>query len=709
MNEQCFLNEKQIIQKKQEIKIANDKIANKIHILEKRNILEKAKIENQLKKINDDYLLKKQKLLLKFNKSKNISKYQINEDKINKKYENLIKSAKKNNNMKLVAVLNNKFQIKKSNLIQNRNEFLSIINKLFNCKIEKLDENYDLALKNIEWAKKDLEIGKNKSIEQYKKTYLIKVLKRWDRIEYKLIYNKEKELLRNNLERINSEDKIEYDNLKYQIKNLNKSIFNKKIWNYQPPIILLENLLIKIKSILKLNFNKYKEKLILLRNYNLKDWLNIKIWTIPLYLYAMMVLVISLGIYFKALQVNMISAMAILFVVAILGGTIFNHIPIWNKYMGGGVIGSMFVGTILVTLNIIPKTSETYKIIDTWFSKQNFLSLYISVLLVGAVLTIPRKMILKSLTGFFGLIIAGCVVSTFLAILVGMALQKTPQDIILNYLLPTLADGNGGGIQPIDKIAQDNGYFEIVNGEKKSIWISSALAISTLSSIFSVIGASILNALGKAKPNLSGEGRLLQKEIHIIEKQVEVKDRNVAVGLVLVVVLYVFSDIIAKKILSEKVIGIHIPNFAWMIVLCLFLNLTNLVPAEIKAGTEKLNKFVAKQLTWVLMVGVGIINIDLDKFISALNPSSILICMIMVFGVILGPILLAKLIKFYAVESAITAGLCMSAQGGSGAIACLGASNRMNLMPYAQITCRIAGSVVLIFASLAFSIWPHIN
>ncbi|KAJ3632085.1 hypothetical protein Zmor_024802 [Zophobas morio] len=103
------------------------------------------------------------------------------------------------------------------------------------------------------------------------------------------------------------------------------------------------------------------------------------------------------------------------------------------------------------------------------------------------------------------------------------------------------------------------------------------------------------------------------------------------------------------------------------------------------------------------MLGIGITNIDLGRFVSALNGTTVVIVGLFVIGAIAGPMLTAKIFKFNQIESTIAAGLCMTAQGGAGGIAVLGASNRMELMPYAQITSRIAGSVILVLASVALS------
>ncbi|WP_366542069.1 2-hydroxycarboxylate transporter family protein, partial [Salmonella enterica] len=50
-----------------------------------------------------------------------------------------------------------------------------------------------------------------------------------------------------------------------------------------------------------------------------------------------------------------------------------------------------------------------------------------------------------------------------------------------------------------------------------------------------------------------------------------------------------------------------------------------------------------------------------------------------------------------------TAGLCMANRGGSGDLEVLSACNRMNLISYAQISSRLGGGIVLVIASIVFS------
>ena len=71
-----------------------------------------------------------------------------------------------------------------------------------------------------------------------------------------------------------------------------------------------------------------------------------------------------------------------------------------------------------------------------------------------------------------------------------------------------------------------------------------------------------------------------------------------------------------------------------------------------------------------------------------------------VFGAVIGSWLMGKLVGFHPIESSITAGLCMANMGGSGDVAVLGAADRMCLMPFAQISSRIGGALIIIIANI---------
>jgi malate:Na+ symporter len=62
-----------------------------------------------------------------------------------------------------------------------------------------------------------------------------------------------------------------------------------------------------------------------------------------------------------------------------------------------------------------------------------------------------------------------------------------------------------------------------------------------------------------------------------------------------------------------------------------------------------------------------------------------------------------KWLNMYPVESGIVTA-CHSGLGGTGDVAILSASNRMGLMPFAQISTRIGGAAMIVCATLLLKV-----
>lgn len=83
--------------------------------------------------------------------------------------------------------------------------------------------------------------------------------------------------------------------------------------------------------------------------------------------------------------------------------------------------------------------------------------MYVTVLSVGSILLIPKRMIIKAIGGFFIIIIIGSVCATGLGLAGGAMTGTSVRDTVIYYALPTLCNGNGGGCVPINLIAERNG------------------------------------------------------------------------------------------------------------------------------------------------------------------------------------------------------------------------------------------------------------
>lgn len=312
-----------------------------------------------------------------------------------------------------------------------------------------------------------------------------------------------------------------------------------------------------------------------------------------------------------------------------------------------------------------------------------------------------RKLLLRSLVGYIPTILAAVAGASILGILGGMIFGIPVDRIMMLYVLPIMGGGNGAGAIPLSEI------YESVTGGSKEQYYSVAIAILTIANIVAIIAAAVLNGLGDKIPSLTGNGELLRKSKFDVGEKAKtptITPREIAIGLMLAACVYTLSASLSKHILPGFG-DIKIHTFAYMVIIVALINGAGLCSDEIKEGAKCLSSFFSKQLLWVLMVGVGIAYTDLGEVMNALTFTNVIIAALIVFGAIFGAAIGGWMMGFYPVESSITAGLCMANRGGSGDLEVLAASNRMNLLSYAQISSRLGGGIVLIIASVIFGIF----
>ncbi|EBY5532113.1 citrate/sodium symporter CitN [Salmonella enterica subsp. enterica serovar Javiana] len=421
------------------------------------------------------------------------------------------------------------------------------------------------------------------------------------------------------------------------------------------------------------------------------DLLRFKIFGMPLPLYAFALITLLLSHFYNAIPTDLVGGFALMFVMGAIFGEIGKRLPIFNKYIGGAPVMIFLVAAYFVYAGIF--TQKEIDAISNVMDKSNFLNLFIAVLITGAILSVNRKLLLKSLLGYIPTILAGIVGASLFGIVIGLCFGIPVDRIMMLYVLPIM------GAVPLSEI------YHSVTGRSREEYYSTAIAILTIANIFAIIFAALLDMVGKKYTWLSGEGELVRKasfKTEDDEKAGQITHRETAVGMVLSTTCFLLAYVVAKKILPS-IGGVSIHYFAWMVLIVAALNASGLCSPEIKAGAKRLSDFFSKQLLWVLMVGVGVCYTDLQEIIDALTFANVVIAAIIVVGAVVGAAIGGWLIGFYPIESSITAGLCMANRGGSGDLEVLSACNRMSLISYAQISSRLGGGIVLVIASIVFS------
>ena len=332
----------------------------------------------------------------------------------------------------------------------------------------------------------------------------------------------------------------------------------------------------------------------------------------------------------------------------------------------------------------------------------NFLEIFIPALIVGSVLTVNRKTLLQSIVGYIPLIIIGVVGAMLGGVVVGLLFGKAPLDVIMNYVLPIMGGGTGAGAIPMSEM-----WAQKTGGDAKN-WFAFAISILTIANVIAILTGALLKELGKKKPTLTGNGKLILDDTKEAVKEqagekVEVGQKEFAAALVFTGVLFMFSHLSAI-IWSSLKLPFEMHRLAFLVIYSIILNMLDIVPAPLKAGAKNMQTFFSKYTIWVLMGAVGF-GTDVKEIINALSFANVAIALAIVFGAVGLIMLVAKKMKFYPVEAAITAGLCMANRGGSGDIAVLGAADRMELISFAQISSRVGGAMMLILGSIIFGIF----
>jgi Na+/citrate or Na+/malate symporter len=147
-----------------------------------------------------------------------------------------------------------------------------------------------------------------------------------------------------------------------------------------------------------------------------------------------------------------------------------------------------------------------------------------------------------------------------------------------------------------------------------------------------------------------------------------------------------------------------IHSYAWMILSVALVKALGIMPREYEIAARNWYQFIATNLTACLLVGVGVAYTNLGQIISAFTWQYLLLVFTVLMGAIAGTWVGGKMVGFYPIESSITAGLCMANMGGTGDVAVLSAAKRMNAMPFAQISSRIGGAIMLILGGILISI-----
>jgi len=413
-------------------------------------------------------------------------------------------------------------------------------------------------------------------------------------------------------------------------------------------------------------------------------------------IFAAAFIVVLLSAFLNVLPGGIIGALAITLTLGAVLNEIGARAPIVKTYFGGGPIVIIFGSSALVYFGIL--NERTIRIIDTFMRGGGFLDFVIAALITGSILGMNRKLLMKAFFGYIPAILGAVAVAFGFAYIFGGITGYGAMDSLFMIGIPVMAGGMGAGAVPLSQI-----YAEQTGASAESMLAIMVPAVA-LANAMAIIFAGLLDALGKKFPSLTGNGQLMKGFAYTGEgdtiKNIPLSIKNLGIGLLLSVCFYCLGTVIAVIIP-----GLH--PYAWMIIAVGIAKVVSVLPQEVEAACSQWFQFSVNNLTNVILVGIGVAFTDLGDVMAALSPVYLFLVFITVIGAMLGAWIVGALVRFYAIEAIITAGLCMANMGGTGDVATLSAAKRMELMPFTQISSRIGGAIILLLASIMLGIFNY--
>jgi malate:Na+ symporter len=413
----------------------------------------------------------------------------------------------------------------------------------------------------------------------------------------------------------------------------------------------------------------------------------IDIGSVPIALFITICAIVAISSYANFLPKNMIGGLAVIMTLGFALAQLGKSIPVLRD-IGGPAILCLMVPSVLVYFNVFqPNVMSTVHLL---MKDANLLYFVIASLVVGSILGMNRVILIQGMIRMFVPLVVGTVTAVITGLLVGKLFGFTFYHTFFFIIVPIIGGGIGEGILPLSLA------YSAILGSTPDVYVAQLAPAAVLGNIFAIVTAGVLARIGMQRKALSGDGMLIRSAqenamFAIKEQSGNVDFQLMGGGLLVICAFFIVGG------LFEHIV--HIPGPVLMILFAVLCKYCRVIPASMETGAHSFYKFVSTALVWPLMIGLGMLYVPLESVVAVFSVGYVVVCGSVVLSMGLVSFLIAPYLKMFPVEAAIVT-CCHSGLGGTGDVAILSASNRMGLMPFAQIATRIGGASTVIGATL---------
>lgn len=422
---------------------------------------------------------------------------------------------------------------------------------------------------------------------------------------------------------------------------------------------------------------------------------DVRIGALPLPVYLVLIGILAAMTHNGKLASDLPTGIALVAVGGFTCAELAKRIP-WVRHIGATSIFAAFIPSAMVYYGLMPE--PVTKAVTTFTKSSNFLYLFIAAIIVGSVLSMDRRTLVKGFVRIFIPLALGSVVAACVGTAVGTALGLDVKHVLFYIVVPIMAGGVGEGALPLSA-----GYAQILGVEQGPLF-AQALSAAMLGNISAICLAGLLSYLGARKPKLTGNGQLTVAPAG--EVPVDAADASqgaqsfdaasVAAAGGTAIALYLLG------VLSHQ--WFNWPAPVVMLVFVVIAQLFQIVSPRVRGGARFMYSFFSTAVTYPLMFAISVAMTPWGEIVTAFHWINIVTALSTVFSLALTGFFVAKWVGMYPVEAAIV-NATHSGLGGTGDVAILTAANRMELMPFAQIATRIGGAIIVLVSLTAFAYW----
>lgn len=361
------------------------------------------------------------------------------------------------------------------------------------------------------------------------------------------------------------------------------------------------------------------------------------------------------------------------------------------RHVGGAAIFATFIPSALVFYHLLP--NPVIKEVTNFTRFTNFLFLFIAAVIVGSILGMDRKVLIKGFIKIFIPMAVGSVLAAIVGTAVGALLGLGLKHTFFFIVIPIMGGGVGEGAIPLSI-----GYAQTLHQGQGTLF-AEVLPPVMFGSLMAILLAGALNYLGKKRPHLTGEGRLQpgeQDQLNPLQQELNGHVDIIHLGGagLLVIALYMIGMLGFRLFRLPAPVG--------MLFMAVVVKLAHGASPKLQQGAFVIYRLFAVGVTYPLLFAIGVAMTPWDKLMAAFAPANLVTIAATVVTMMASGYIVARWVNFYPIDTAIV-NACRCGQGGTGDVAILTAADRMQMMPFAQVATRIGGAITITLALIAFA------